>query len=168
MVTLSSTSRRLGVRPGGVGDQRRRGRAAATAPRPGAASSARPAAPGSRAPRAAPSGRRVVAAASKSADRVGELVEPRDRLLKRNASMSAATPATALWHRWRSVAAARDLSARRGSAAAAQRVGRPAATAALDEAPGALDAGFGPFQVALGRAVRQHEPARGVGAVSRR
>ena len=35
----------------------------------------------------------------------------------------------------------------------------------LHEAPGALHAFLGPDHVALGRRVRQHEPARGVGAV---
>ena len=35
----------------------------------------------------------------------------------------------------------------------------------VDIAPGAVDAGLGPFEVALGRAVGQHEQPRGVGAV---
>ena len=38
----------------------------------------------------------------------------------------------------------------------------------LHEAPGALHAFLGPDHVALGRRIRQHEPARGVGAVARR
>ena len=38
----------------------------------------------------------------------------------------------------------------------------------VEVAPGAVDPGLGPFQVALGRAVGQHEQARGVGAVGRR
>ena len=37
---------------------------------------------------------------------------------------------------------------------------------AVEVTPGAVDAGFGPLKIALGRAVGQHEEARGVGAVS--
>src|ERR1700755_3078710 len=36
---------------------------------------------------------------------------------------------------------------------------------ALDEARGALDTAFRPFEIALGRAVREHEPAHGIGTI---
>ena len=38
---------------------------------------------------------------------------------------------------------------------------------ALRKPAGAFDAGLGPFDIALGRGVRQHEPARDIGAVGR-
>ena len=81
--------------------------------------------------------------------------------------MSVETPAIVLCAARRSSVAASESAAGLGVPAGGSRASAVAGDAEqpLLEAPGAGDAGLGPFEIALGRRVREHEPARGVGAV---
>ena len=127
-----------------------------------------------------PSSRTIVSSASRSSarspvarrrerlDRVRELADQRHGLVEVQPLELGRSPAAMV--RW-----TRRLSAvpRRRPARPARRPrGRPR-RALVDQppepvqvAPGAVDAGVGPFQVAVGRAVGEHEQARGVGAVA--
>src|SRR5580658_10184836 len=79
--------------------------------------------------------------------------------LKCSFSMSSLTLASARWVALRSASAAGENAAGR-SAGLANQPPQP-----LRKPPRALHAALGPLHVTIGRRVRQHEPARDVGAV---
>ena len=89
-------------------------------------------------------------------DRVDQFVERRDRLVELQAIDRFANGGICPV----------ELAAKLLVHAVTGVLGRCEPPDALDEARGALDPGFRPFQVAFGWAVREHEPAHRVGAIT--
>src|SRR3978361_601840 len=89
--------------------------------------------------------------------------------LKCSFSIASDTLASAPWAAFRSASAGSPKVAGRSAGVVFGTLGCRAALPPqpVGEPPGALDAALGPFDVALGRRVRKHEPARHVGAVGR-
>ncbi len=166
----SPASSRVSVRVGHLAKAGRRAsrcrRALATSPRRDAASSGRAAAPRFRAPRAGPRGAPGSAAGSSSSALVNSRIRATARL-KRNLSRSSVTAAIALCVARRIADDGRRQLGRHRRAGRRQRDRRLAhhPPQPVDVAPGALDPGLGPFEVALGRAVRQQIQPRRIGAI---
>ena len=115
-------------------------------------------------------GRAGVGLAIADAERIGELVDMRDADVEVQLLDRRPTP----WRARHARPCGPPAPARRmRPAASAGRLGGNLGGLAdqppqpVGEAPGALHAALGPFDVALGRRIRQHEPARHVGAVGR-